>query len=175
MDTTDSSKKEPNILSEHYFVTERHLDQKKKNSKSKTENFFRRGGKLSNDNNITYSMFLPIYKMWLEYFNNVICGGTCKIDERLLKIDYHGCLLLVSHANNKCNVGVNGFVVHESRQTFQLITKENKIKTIPKKDTVFQFVVNNKVYILFGNGIQLKSFIRGRKPKSIGQIPFLIC
>ncbi|CEF65914.1 Ribonuclease P protein subunit p29 [Strongyloides ratti] len=175
MDTSVVSKQESISIGEHFFVTERHLDQGKKNLKLKTENFFRRGGKLSKDDGITYSVFLPIYKMWLEYFNNVMRSGNCKMDERLLKIDYHGCLLLVTHANNKCNVGVNGFVVHESRQTFQLVTKENKIKTIPKKDTIFQFVVNNKIYILFGNGIQLKSFIRGRKPKSIGQIPFLIC
>uniref|UniRef100_A0A0K0G0D3 Ribonuclease P protein subunit p29 n=1 Tax=Strongyloides venezuelensis TaxID=75913 RepID=A0A0K0G0D3_STRVS len=175
MDTSDFSKKDTTNSDEQYFVTERHIEQRKKKTKSKTTNFFRRGGKLTNYNGIKYSMFVEIYKMWLDYFNSVTCNGTSKADERLLKIDYHGCLLLITHATNKSLIGINGFVVHESRQTFQLITKEDKLKTIPKKDTVFQYVVNNKVYILFGNGILQKSFTRGRKPKSIGHIPFLIC
>lgn len=50
-----------------------------------------------------------------------------KPDERLLKADYHGCLLRVNSAPNKSQIGLYGIVVHESKYTFQLITKQNKI------------------------------------------------
>uniref|UniRef100_A0A0N4ZUE7 Ribonuclease P protein subunit p29 n=1 Tax=Parastrongyloides trichosuri TaxID=131310 RepID=A0A0N4ZUE7_PARTI len=160
---------------EHFFVTERHTEQNKKSQKSQKENFFRRGGKLTNGDGITYATFLEIYKLWLEYFNNIMGNGTFKADERLLKLDYHGCLLLVTHSKNKSHIGIHGFVVNESRQTFQLITKKDKLKIIPKQGTIFQFVVNKKIYVLFGNAMQQKSFARGKKPKMVGEIPFLIC
>lgn len=50
-----------------------------------------------------------------------------KPDERLLKADYHGCLIRVSDALNKSQIGLYGIVLYESKYTFQLITKQNKI------------------------------------------------
>uniref|UniRef100_A0AC35U0F7 Ribonuclease P protein subunit p29 n=1 Tax=Rhabditophanes sp. KR3021 TaxID=114890 RepID=A0AC35U0F7_9BILA len=159
---------------EQFFVTERHADKPNKPDKQKKSNFFRRGGKLEGSPELTYQLFSEMYKMWLEYFNNVMQDGKISADERLLKLDYHGCLLLVSHAANMSMVGVYGFVVHESRQTFQLIGPDNRLKLIPKKDSVFQFVFNNKVYVVFGSSLQHKSYLRGKKPKNVGKLLLLL-
>ena len=49
------------------------------------------------------------------------------MDERLLKTDYHGCLLRVASAPNPSQVGLSGIVVEESKHTFQLITRSDRL------------------------------------------------
>jgi len=49
------------------------------------------------------------------------------IDDRLLKTDYHGCVLRVASAPNPSQVGLSGIVVEESKHTFQLITRNDRL------------------------------------------------
>lgn len=48
-------------------------------------------------------------------------------DERLLKTDYHGCMLSIQLSMNPSHVGLYGIVVHESKNTFQLVTPKDKL------------------------------------------------
>lgn len=49
------------------------------------------------------------------------------IDERILKADYHGCLLRVADSPNQSQIGLYGIVVHETKSTFQVGAVFNKI------------------------------------------------
>jgi ribonuclease P protein subunit POP4 len=110
-------------------------------------------------------------------------------DIRMLKADYHGCLLRVTDALNPSQIGLYGIVAHESKHTFQMVTRRNRvigwfikvqfnkrtcILVIPKQGTTFQFVLNDKIYTLFGDAMHQKSYLRGRKAKHRNTLPFLL-
>uniref|UniRef100_A0A915MGN4 Ribonuclease P protein subunit p29 n=1 Tax=Meloidogyne javanica TaxID=6303 RepID=A0A915MGN4_MELJA len=71
-------------------------------------------------------------------------------------------------------IGLYGIVLHESKSTFQMITKRDRVIVIPKEDTTFQFVVANKVFTLFGSALKQRSHLRGKKSKMPKTIPYLL-
>ncbi|VDD95729.1 unnamed protein product [Enterobius vermicularis] len=100
-----------------------------------------------------YEQFEPLYRLWCDYYGSLLnLSGT--VDDRLLKADYHGCLFLVSDASNPSQIGLNGIVVKETRHTFQIITRKNKLLTIPKEGTSFQFVFAGKIFTLFADAFR---------------------
>uniref|UniRef100_A0A915M5N5 Ribonuclease P protein subunit p29 n=3 Tax=Meloidogyne TaxID=189290 RepID=A0A915M5N5_MELJA len=74
----------------------------------------------------------------------------------------------------KFQIGLYGIVLHESKSTFQMITKRDRVIVIPKEDTTFQFVVANKVFTLFGSALKQRSHLRGKKAKMPKTIPYLL-
>ncbi len=54
-------------------------------------------------------------------------NGSETKDERLLKADYHGCLLHVTGALNESQVGISGLVIRESRNIFLLLTPKDRL------------------------------------------------
>ncbi|VDN00839.1 unnamed protein product [Thelazia callipaeda] len=119
-----------------------------------------------------YSQFEPLYKLWCAYFSSI---HECNNSERILKADYHGCLLLVVEADNPSQIGICGIVVRETRQTFMLITKQDRVLTIPKQGTVFQFAFKKKIYTLFGNSFRFQPSLRAKKSmKNRLPIPYFL-
>ncbi|VDN44238.1 unnamed protein product [Gongylonema pulchrum] len=103
--------------------------------------------------------------------------GTCsaRCDARVLRGDYHGCLLLVIEADNPDQIGICGIVVRETRQTFMLITKQDRVLIIPKQGTIFQFALEGKIYFLFGNAFRFPASLRAKKIlRNRSSIPFFL-
>uniref|UniRef100_A0A914I6Q0 Ribonuclease P protein subunit p29 n=1 Tax=Globodera rostochiensis TaxID=31243 RepID=A0A914I6Q0_GLORO len=138
------------------------------------ENLLRRAGGLKRCADLRYDQFTSLYRLWLSYFKKVLEQLGQRIDERLLRVDYHGALLRVADAPNKTQIGLHGIVLHESKSTFQMITKRNRLIVIAKEDAVFQFVVDGKLFTLFGNAMRQRTHLRGRKAKMPTTIPFLL-
>lgn len=82
----------------------------------------------------SYESYLPLHQLWLEYmeelvnFNSFTPGRMMNVQQRLLKADLHGSLLTVQRSKCPSYVGVTGILLQETRNTFLLITKENKVK-----------------------------------------------
>ncbi|KAI6218008.1 Ribonuclease P protein subunit p29 [Aphelenchoides fujianensis] len=167
---------EPSTNKKNFFV---HLEKTAKTRRGKPKedllNVVRRaaGGKAA-FKEFKYAELLDLYKLWCGYFQDVVELMTGPADPRLLKADFHGCLLRVAQAANPSQIGLHGIVVHESRNTFQMVTKKDKIIVIPKEGSTFQFVLAGKVYTIFGDAIRQKSFLRGRRMKSRTEVPFLL-
>lgn len=89
-----------------------------------------------------YSIYEPLHDLWSGYIREIMQGGG--YEAKLLKADYHGALLTVTKCSCPSFIFLRGIVIKESRHTFVICTKENKIKTIPKKCTVFEFEVSLK-------------------------------
>lgn len=49
--------------------------------------------------------------------------------QKMMKADLHGCHLTVRQSKCPSFIGVHGIVIKETRNMFQLITPENKIKS----------------------------------------------
>jgi len=60
---------------------------------------------------------------------------------KLAGADFHGAEIEVVRSRCVSRVGVKGIVVKDSKFVFEVITKRDKIKIVPKEHTVFRFEV----------------------------------
>ncbi|KAJ8700811.1 RNase P/RNase MRP complex subunit [Pleurotus ostreatus] len=60
---------------------------------------------------------------------------------KLLKADFHGSIMTVKQSKNPCLIGLSGIVILESENAFKVITKDNRVKLIPKQNAIFTFAV----------------------------------
>uniref|UniRef100_A0A1I8A602 Ribonuclease P protein subunit p29 n=1 Tax=Steinernema glaseri TaxID=37863 RepID=A0A1I8A602_9BILA len=134
----------------------------------------RRVNLLKGATDLKYSQFQPIYELWCDYFSTLIGGADGTPDERMIKADYHGCLLIVSDSPCKNLIGRVGIVIHETRRTFQIITKDDRVLTLPKTGSSFQFALEGRVFTLFGDALAQKSFLRGKKMRNRTTVPHLL-
>jgi len=113
-----------------------------------------------------YSDYLPLHYLWQDYMRDLL-----KIDKltpknfpdaeaKLLKADYHGALLTATASKEPSLVGQMGIVAMETKNTFQVITKDNKLKTLPKRGTNFTVTIDGYAITLYGNQLLVKSCVR---------------
>ena len=60
---------------------------------------------------------------------------------KLVSADYHGAELEVVRSRCVSRVGVKGIVVRDLRGVFEVVTRGDKMKIVPKEGTVFRFCV----------------------------------
>nr|CAD2151882.1 unnamed protein product [Meloidogyne enterolobii] len=156
------------------FNFEKHKRKERPIRRKAPENLIRRAGGLKRCTDLKYEKLVPLYQLWVSYFKSLLAHCNEQFDERLLRMDFHGAILRVSDSPNKTQIGLYGIVLHESRSTFQMITKRDRVIVIPKEDTTFQFVVANKVFTLFGSALKQRSHLRGKKAKMPKTIPYLL-
>uniref|UniRef100_A0A0N5AUU0 Ribonuclease P protein subunit p29 n=1 Tax=Syphacia muris TaxID=451379 RepID=A0A0N5AUU0_9BILA len=138
---------------QRFYVLEKTLVRSRPVRRKKLQNFFNNRITKSQLKDLKYKQFEPLYQLWLEYYESLM-NLAAYPDDRLLKADYHGCLFMVTDALNPSQIGLAGILIRETRHTFQLITKADKLITIPKEGTTFQFVFKNQVITLFGDGFK---------------------
>ncbi|KAG8177791.1 hypothetical protein JTE90_017652 [Oedothorax gibbosus] len=103
-----------------------------------------------------FHTFVPIHELWKQYMHSMLQlkdplpSDLSNTYQKLLKADYHGCMLVVVSSNCPNYVGKSGIVIQETKNVFKLVSKEDKIKTIPKKGTVFCFELDGNVFKIYG-------------------------
>ncbi|KAG9236340.1 Rof/RNase P-like protein [Amylocarpus encephaloides] len=93
-----------------------------------------------------YNIYEPLHKMWLGYMQEIldvdrglpITSGSAA---KLCSCDYHGALLQVVRSRCVGRVGVGGIVVKDTKHAFEIITKSDEVKLLPKEGTVFTFTI----------------------------------
>ncbi|GFY71997.1 ribonuclease P protein subunit p29 [Trichonephila inaurata madagascariensis] len=104
-----------------------------------------------------FQTFIPIHELWKQYMQKMLQlkeplpHDLSGIYQKLSKADYHGCFLVVVSSACHNYVGSKGIVIQETKNVFRLITEENKIKTIPKKRSVFCFELNGNIFKIYGD------------------------
>lgn len=79
---------------------------------------------------------------------------------KVLKADYHGCILKAVRCKNPSIVGKEGILVQETENTFKIITRQDRLLTIPKENTVFNFELpppHKEIITLYGNQLCFRS------------------
>lgn len=127
---------------------------------------------------VKYANFHSIHQLWIDYITNLVNFDIAnKADDgfkmKLCRADYHGSLVKVVKASTPSMIGIEGFVVVETRNTLQIVTKADKLVIIPKMGTIFAFRVKSHVVNLNGSSMIMKPSERAvKKWKSKGPFEF---
>lgn len=92
-----------------------------------------------------YALFEPLHQLWLGYVreilgNEMYTGGEGAA-AKLASADFHGAGVEVVRSGCVSRVGIKGIVIKDSRFAFEIITRKNRLKLVPKEGTVFRFEV----------------------------------
>ncbi|XP_033126081.1 ribonuclease P protein subunit p29-like [Anneissia japonica] len=115
-----------------------------------------------------YDMYIPLHQLWLDYIKEYMQTHLVKQDmkqfeAKLLKADLHGCILTVTKSKCPSYIGLSGILLQETRHLFKIVTKEDKLKSIPKGNSVFTYEFCGHVVDIFGNQFKQKSSQRSAR------------
>ncbi len=100
-----------------------------------------------------YAIYEPLHRMWLGYIREILGldastargYGSYVVPKSagplLASADYHGAMLEVVRSRCVSRVGLKGIVVKDTKFTFEMITKRNELKVVPKEHTIFRFKI----------------------------------
>lgn len=93
-----------------------------------------------------YETFAPLHALWLGYIREVLGagdlrGGGVNAAAKLTSADFHGAEVEVVRSSCPGRVGIKGIVVKDSRFVFEIITRRNVLKMVPKEGTIFRVEV----------------------------------
>ncbi|CAG5850260.1 unnamed protein product [Menidia menidia] len=115
-----------------------------------------------------YELFLPLHQLWRQYIVD-LCGGLKPtsnpqiLQQKLLKADLHGAIITVVRSRCPSYVGSTGILVQEFKHVFKIITREDKLKVIPKRNSVFSVEINGFVSHVYGNKFEQRASERSAK------------
>jgi ribonuclease P protein subunit POP4 len=114
-----------------------------------------------------YSFLIGLNDLWKGYISSVIKSIKSPNDQlKLIRADFHGALFVVSAAKNPALVGIKGIVIQETKNTFRLITQEDRVVTVSKVGTLFAFESEGSIFKLNGTQLSMTPQQRARtKPK----------
>ncbi|KAJ3317038.1 RNase P/RNase MRP complex subunit [Blyttiomyces sp. JEL0837] len=73
---------------------------------------------------------------------------------KVVKADYHGAVLTVTHAKTASDIGISGIMIKETENMFYVVKRDDKVKAIPKKSHIFAFEFGGLLFTLFGNHVK---------------------
>ncbi|OJD29872.1 ribonuclease p complex subunit [Diplodia corticola] len=97
-----------------------------------------------------YEIFEGLHKMWVGYVREVLGlsegGGpgyvsAASAGPKLASADFHGAEVEVVRSRCVGRVGLRGIVVKDRKFVFEVVTRGDVVKTIPKEHTVFRFEI----------------------------------
>ncbi|XP_047436628.1 ribonuclease P protein subunit p29 [Mugil cephalus] len=115
-----------------------------------------------------YELFLPLHELWKQYIVD-LCGGLRPssnpqvVQQKLLKADFHGAIIKVVRSTCPSYVGTTGILVQEFKHVFKIITKEDRLKVIPKRNSVFAVEINGFVSHIYGSKFEQRASERSAK------------
>lgn len=131
---------------------------------------------------LKYDDFVPMNLMWNEYISNVLqlnevptieSKAWDNFTQTLYKADFHGCIFKVLRSKCPSYVDKIGICVLDTRNIIKILSKDNKLTTIPKKECVFEIYVNNKKLVLFGKQLCARPADRSNKKIKVQNHPDL--
>jgi len=92
-----------------------------------------------------YATFEPLHQLWVAYVQEILgseiyTGGEAAA-AKLSSADFHGAEVEVVRSKCVSRVGIKGIVIKDSKFAFEVITRKNKLKLVPKEGTVFRLEV----------------------------------
>lgn len=178
-----------NELKKDFVFAKRKSKSKKQKDKKKKNHYLNRTEKKAigfyniPKKSFSYNDMLKINLIWNNYMSQILnlesTIPTCSsknwdsISQALYKADFHGSILKVIRSKCSSYVGKEGICILDTRNTFKLLTKQNIVTTIPKKQSVFEMYVNNLKITIFGKQLCVRPAERSTKKVKCQQLPDL--
>jgi len=130
--------------------------------------------KLSKDekSKITYKVMERIHLIWIQYSRMVL--ATPGEQSNVFKLDLHGCLISCTASRNPTLVGSKGIVVQETKNTFLIICDTDRMITIPKCESIFEFSIDGKTFRIHGCNflftVQARSKLKYKRKRSTSSV-----
>ncbi|KAI4703990.1 hypothetical protein J4E81_001054 [Alternaria sp. BMP 2799] len=95
-----------------------------------------------------YAIYDGLHNLWVGYMREVLGLNDAARSvlvtpnasgQLLATADMHGALVSVVRSRCVSRVGLEGIIVRDTRFTFEIITKNNAVKSIPKEHTIIRF------------------------------------
>jgi len=132
---------------------------------------------------LNFEDFHSMHDLWLEYMRKVVGNAAQKGDPgdrvedestvrtlgdeqlqmRISRADLHGAFIKIVRSTNKKMVGLEGYLVMETRNTFQVVTRKSVRKVIPKSGVYFTFSVDQLLFTIDGSTMCMKPSDRAVK------------
>lgn len=135
---------------------------------------------------LKYEDFISLNNLWLEYIQQVIGGKNFLtlpqspehinweiVGQRLMKSDLHGAKIIVTRSKCPNLVGIEGFILQDTRNTFEVIGKDNVIRILLKEIIVVKVHLIGATLELFGKELRLRSAERSVKKYKANHLPEL--
>ena len=123
---------------------------------------------------MTFDAMKPVHELWVDYINalrstvqRVSATHQHQLRDKVMRADLHGALIRVVRSRNATVVGTCGYVLVESKMAFQVVTRQNAIRLIPKLHTVFDVYHPTAIFRFYGDHLLMRAAERSiRKFKS---------
>uniref|UniRef100_A0A8C3BYT6 Ribonuclease P protein subunit p29 n=1 Tax=Cairina moschata TaxID=8855 RepID=A0A8C3BYT6_CAIMO len=161
------------VLSRKAVILEHYAKKRKKQKRKKTKSFTakqRREMRLFEiePEQQRYAIFLPLHELWKQYIRDLCYGlkpdaQPQMVQAKLLKADLHGAIVTVTKSKCPSYVGITGIILQEFKHVFKIITKEDKLKVVPKLNNVFSLEIDGFISYIYGSKFQLRASERSAK------------
>ncbi|MCJ1404169.1 hypothetical protein MMC11_007394 [Xylographa trunciseda] len=96
-----------------------------------------------------YEIYEPLHHMWVGYMWEILSlreGEHAYVTAqgagpKLASADFHGAELEVVRSRCVGRVGCKGIVVKDTKFTFEMITRRNVLRIVPKRHSIFRFKI----------------------------------
>ncbi|KAH7376659.1 ribonuclease P protein subunit p29 [Plectosphaerella cucumerina] len=92
-----------------------------------------------------FAVYEPLHRLWLGYIREIlgsdVYGGGQGAGAKLSAAEFHGAELEVSRSSCPSRVGIKGIVIKDAKHVFEIITRKNEVKIVPKEGTMFKVEV----------------------------------
>uniref|UniRef100_A0A182J9W7 Ribonuclease P protein subunit p29 n=2 Tax=Anopheles atroparvus TaxID=41427 RepID=A0A182J9W7_ANOAO len=132
---------------------------------------------------IRYKDAVKLHAIWCTYMEKLIEKAGCAYNVKdmryntlvgvLLKADFHGAKVSVVRSKQSSVIGVKGIVILDTKGTFKIVSKDNKIRTIPKNDSQFEVYTTESVISIFGKFLTYRPAERSTRKMKIFSTPDL--
>jgi ribonuclease P protein subunit POP4 len=83
--------------------------------------------------------------LWNSYVSEIVGTGGRGYSSSmngpiLLKADYHGAQITVEDCRCKSRIGITGICIKETKNMFEIVTKEDRMVKIPKEKSLFNVI-----------------------------------
>lgn len=129
-----------------------------------------------------YDDYKDLNALWIGYMQEQLGSDLKQLEKKLTltdpqydmmsgtihKSDFHGAKIKV--IKNKCPsmVGHKGIVIMETKETFNILSKDNILRIIPKATSLFELKWKKVRFTIFGKHLKMKSAERSvKKSKTI--------
>merc|ERR1712029_650322 len=120
---------------------------------------------------INFHDFDEMHSLWLDYMRSVVgkrspspqSASDVTVTSSVETLGDEQLQMRVGRATNNKLVGLEGYVVMETRNTVQIVTKKSRRKTVAKSGNYFSFCVDDILFTVDGSNMCMKPSERAVK------------